>query len=132
MVQYKFYYIAIFLLIILQTGTKGQSTITLEECMQLARENYPLYGNFKHIEDQLDLRLKNLNVNYYPHLDLNAQASHQNDVPHIESSNLPFAVPQGPKDQYKASIDIQQVIFDAGRTKVAKEVEQVNSEAQKK
>ncbi len=131
MVQYKFYYFAILLLTVLHTGIKGQSTITLEECMQLARENYPLYGNFKHIEDQLDLRLKNLNVNYYPHLDLNAQASHQNDVPHIESSNLPFAVPQGPKDQYKASIDIQQVIFDAGRTKVAKEVEQVNTQAQK-
>ncbi|MCW3787431.1 TolC family protein [Plebeiibacterium sediminum] len=131
MVQHKIYLITIAFLMLWYTGIGAQSTMSLEECMQSARENYPLYGNFKHIEDQLDLRLKNLNANYYPQLDLNAQASHQNDVPHIESSNLPFAVPQGPKDQYKASVDIQQVIFDAGRTKVAKEVEQVNTDAQK-
>ncbi len=109
----------------------GQSKLNIEQCLTWARENYPLQGNFEHIEDQLDLRLKNLNANYYPQLDLNAQASHQNDVPHIEASNLPFQVPQGPKDQYKASIDLQQVIFDAGRTKVAKEAEHVNFQTQK-
>ncbi len=131
MVLNKFYSIAIVLLLFFYDGVQAQSTVTLDECLENARLNYPLQGNFKFIEDQLDLRLKNLNTNYYPNLDLNAQATYQNDVPHIESSNLPFEVPMGPKDQYKASVDFQQVIFDAGRTKVAKEAEQISSETQK-
>ncbi len=131
MVLNKFYSIAIVLLLFFYDGVQAQSVVTLDECLENARLNYPLQGNFKYIEDQLDLRLKNLNANYYPKLDLNAQATYQNDVPHIESSNLPFEVPMGPKDQYKASVDFQQVIFDAGRTKTAKEAEQISSETQK-
>ncbi len=131
MVLNKFYSIAIVLLLFFYEGVQAQSAVTLDECLENARLNYPLQGNFEYIEDQLDLRLKNLNANYYPKLDLNAQATYQNDVPHIESSNLPFEVPMGPKDQYKASVDFQQVIFDAGRTKMAKEAEQISSETQK-
>lgn len=120
----------LFLSILLSAGMLSQSNLNIDKCLDMAKLNYPLQGNYKHIEEQMDLHLKNMNANYYPQLDLNAQASYQNDVPHITSSSLPFAVPMGPKDQYKATIDVQQVIFDAGRTKAAKEAEKVNFQTQ--
>ncbi len=131
MVMNKYYSFVIVFLLFFYDGVQAQTTVTLNGCLENARVNYPLQGNFKFIEDQLELRLKSLNANYYPTLDLNAQATYQNDVPHIESSALPFEVPTAPKDQYKASVDFQQVIFDAGRTKVAKEAELMGSETQK-
>ncbi len=109
----------------------SQSTVTLNECLIEAKENYPLHNELSMVDEQLELRLKNLNAQYYPALNLNAQFSYQNDVPHIESESIPFELPVGPKDQYKASVDIQQVIFDAGRIKASKEVEELSYETTK-
>ncbi len=117
------YFLFIVIIQSLNFNIQGQTDISLEACLQKARKNYPLYEELQMVQDQLDLRLKLLNSKYYPNFDLNMQASYQNDVPHIESEFITFELPVGPKDQYKASLDMQQVIFDAGRVKKAKEVE---------
>nr|WP_319399091.1 TolC family protein [uncultured Carboxylicivirga sp.] len=113
------------LLILVLVGvlTKAQ-TVTLDECLQLTRENYPLITDFENLDKQLDLKLKSLNANYYPKLDASLKYSWQNDVPGLDSPMPGLEIPQAPKQQYKAYVDLQQTIYDGGMTKAAKHFEE--------
>lgn len=95
--------------------------ISLDDCLSLSRENYPLHGDLASLDKQIDLRLKSLNANYYPQFDLTGQVTWQNDVPGI--TNPLVNMPKAPQDQYKAFVDVQQVIYDGGRTRTAKDAE---------
>ncbi|MBI9060819.1 MAG: TolC family protein [Marinilabiliaceae bacterium] len=101
---------------------KAQS-LSLDDCLLLSRENYPLQSEFSNVKQQTELRLKNLHARYYPTMDLTGQFSWQNDVPHFNSPTATFKVPKAPQDQYKAFVDVKQVIYDGGITKAANAVE---------
>lgn len=105
--------------------------ITLDECLRLSRENYPLMADFENFNQQLELRLKTLNANYYPKIDLTAQYTWQNDVPGITAQIPGLDIPKAPKQQYRAYVDLQQVIYDGGSTKAAKQLESSQKEAEK-
>ncbi len=107
----------------LSWGLKSQS-LSLEECLRLSRENYPLIADFENLDKQLDLKLKTLNANYYPKLDASLQYTWQNDVPGLDSPMPGLDIPKAPKQQYKAFIDVQQSIYDGGMTKAAKQLEE--------
>ncbi|MCX6223740.1 MAG: TolC family protein [Bacteroidia bacterium] len=66
---------------------------------------------------------------WLPGLDLNAQATWQSDVVVI-NFDLPFPVnfPKIPKDQYRITTDITQMIFDGGSIKNQQIIENVNSD----
>jgi outer membrane protein TolC len=72
------------------------------------------------------LKIEKLKTNYLPVIDLNGSVSWQNDVPHFNSPVPGFDMPMAPKDQYKASVDVQQMIYDGGITKASKEVERLS------
>ena len=105
-------------------------TLSLDECLDKGMNNFPLNKQFRYIEESTSLKLKSLNTNYYPHLDLTGQVTWQNDVPHVSLENAPFQIPYAPKDQYKSYIDVRQVIYDGGMTKAAKKVERIKGEAE--
>ncbi len=115
-------FILIVCLIAIVSSLRAQS-VSLDECLILSRENYPLQSEFSNVKQQTELRLKNLNTRYYPTMDLTGQFSWQNDVPHFKSPAATFEVPKAPQDQYKAFVDVKQVIYDGGITKAAKTVE---------
>lgn len=122
----------IFLITFLIFGFSASSqTLSLEECLKLSRENYPLISDFENLDKQLDLKLKSLNANYYPKLDATLQYTWQNDVPGFNSPMPGLDIPKAPKDQYKAFLDIQQAIYDGGMTKAAKELEESRKETEK-
>ncbi len=103
---------------------------SLNELILKGETNYPLTKQHQLIEANTELRLKKLNAQYYPNFDLIGQASWQNDVPHIESDDVPFELPMAPKDQYKAYVDLKQVIYDGGVTAASKKVETLKSEVE--
>ncbi|MCK5822462.1 MAG: TolC family protein [Bacteroidales bacterium] len=117
--------IFIFVICFAQTlFSQSADTLLLYDCYNKAIKNYPLYEQKDLHKSASELRMKNYTTNYLPTLDFNAQATYQSDVPGIE---LPMAnISKVSKDQYRASIDLKQVIYDGGLTSSQKKIEKAN------
>lgn len=91
--------------------------LTLEECQTLAKQNFPLTKQYALTEKIKDFNLKNASKSYLPQLQLKMQASYQSATTELPI-NLPnISVMPPDKDQYKAVIELQQLIWDGGRIK---------------
>lgn len=97
----------------------GFSQISIDYCQQKARENYPLYKNYKLLEKTTNFTLDNANRNYLPQVNFSIKTSYQSDVTKIDF-DLPFPInidfPVMKKDQYQAFLEIGQLIWDGGLT----------------
>lgn len=107
----------------LSTSAQTADTLSLARCRRLAADNYPLIKQKELLNESLALKLKNLNTQYYPQLSLNAQATYQSAVTSIPQFSPMFEVPEMSKDQYKLTIDLNQVLWDGGLTSARKKVE---------
>jgi len=105
----------------------GQS-LNLDTCISQAKKHYPNAMDSKVLEQISALQVKSLSTAYLPQLDLTWQASWQNDVPHVASGSMPFTIPMAPKDQYKAMVDIKQLLFDGGAVSAQKKLENAGLE----
>lgn len=114
----------------------SQTILTLEECKQKAVDNYPLIRQYDLISLSEKYSLSNLSKNYLPQFALNGQATYQSAVTKIpvDFSSLPISVniPTMNKDQYKATIDASQLIWDGGTIKSKKEITKANTEVRNK
>lgn len=95
--------------------------LTLHECRQQARDNYPLIRRYGLIEKAAQYSVANAAKTYLPQVSLSAKASYQSDV-----TRLPFELPGidvdfMPKDQYQVMIQVQQSVWDGGETKWRKQ-----------
>jgi outer membrane protein TolC len=104
-------------------GGAPADTISLQYCYQQAYEEYPKAKNIELQEKITELNVRIANTGYYPDVSLNGQASYQSEVTKF---NLPGG--DGPhgisKDQYEASVDVIQRIFNGGAVGIRKELEQ--------
>ncbi|MCK5169621.1 MAG: TolC family protein [Bacteroidales bacterium] len=119
--------IVVVLLFITNMAIAQENTIRLEDCYESMLVNYPLAGQSEIYSQSSELNIKNLKTRWLPNSELNAQATYQSDVLDLDM-DLPITVdlPYVPKDQYKASLDINQLIYDWGRIKTAKNLENSN------
>lgn len=90
--------------------SNAQQKITLEDCYALANKNYPLAKQTQLLEEKSSLEIDALNTGKLPKIDLNAQATYQNQVTEVPS---PLVDPIN-KDQYRATLDINQLIYNGG------------------
>lgn len=128
-------FIVIFILICGTANTQN-TTLTLEECQQKAAENYPLIRQYGLISLAEQYSLENISKNYLPQFSLNGQATYQSDVTKIpiDLSSLPIPnteIPTMKKDQYKATIDATQLIWDGGIINAQKQITKANAEVEK-
>lgn len=95
-------------------------SLTLETCTQMAIDYSTATAQKVILESSKQTDIKLSNATYLPSLVLNGQASYQSDV-----TKIPVDVPgveELSKDQYKAYLDFQQVIFDGGFTHKQKQL----------
>lgn len=104
--------------------------LTLEEVQQRARQNYPAIQQKDLIRQTAELTIQNLNKGYYPQIALNGQASYQSDVTRIEIPLPGLTVNPMSKDQYKATADVNQVLFDAGFIGHQKKLQRLNADVE--
>jgi|SRR6056297_516972 len=117
----------IILLMLLPMSLSAQQTITLEECWSNARKKMPVLQNLQAL-DQLDsLEQLILKTNYLPKLNANAQATWQSDVTSVEIPMPGFSIDEPSKEQYKATIEINQLIWDGGRTRALRQNKQIET-----
>lgn len=93
---------------------QSSKELTLEECYQLARENYPLIKQKELISKTKEYSLENISKGYLPQFNIGGQASYQSAV-----TQLPFQVPGMhieplSKKQYKIYGEVDQTLFDGG------------------
>ncbi len=101
--------------------TFGQGVLKLEDCQKIAAANYPLMKNQAINDQSLQLATNSLKANFLPQLSMNGQASWQSDVTTIPIKIPGINIPEASKDQYKLSIDVNQLIYDGGYNSLAKE-----------
>lgn len=114
----------ILLALLLPLGAVAQS-ITLEECLEQTRKNFPLLQQ-KKVQQRIGENLsKALWYAYIPQLSLEGRATFQShvtelDVPMPQIPGMPpmlLDLPEIPKLQYQAYIQATQLLWDGGRVK---------------
>lgn len=119
--------LVIFLVFITNIVCAQQSTIQLKDCYESMLVNYPLANQSDIYFQSSNLNIQNLKTAWLPNAELNAQATYQSDAIKVNIVALGNSFGfEAEKDQYKASVDINQLIYDWGRIKSAKNLEKVN------
>jgi len=104
----------------------SQNILTLQQCHEKALNNLMENKNSDLYKRITELKINHSAKNYLPQLNLNAQITYQSEVTAIDLGNLPFPVNlESPsKDQYKATLDFSQMIYDGGVTKKYNQLQQ--------
>ena len=112
-------------------GQPETDDINIEQCMQLARENYPQIKQLNLIDEAARYDISGVMKSWLPHLNISGKATYQSDV--VE---MPFDIPgfsfNLPHDQYSLVGEISQTIWDGGTARSQKEVYSTGAEVQKK
>lgn len=115
---------------LLTLASSAQEILTLKQSYKLAETNYPLAKQSDIIQKKTSSEISILDKGKLPQLDLNAQASYQSDVIQFAGQipNISMETPN--KDQYRATFDANQLIYNGGRINAQKELKIAQSETQ--
>jgi outer membrane protein TolC len=121
------------ILLPLSHAALSQKVVTLWQCYDSAAVATPLSGEGALFTEMSSLRDQNLASAYLPTLDLNGSFVYNSDILDIaqiygQQQVPPGMIPSIPHEQYRASFDVNQVIWDGGVTRSARVVEQVVNE----
>ena len=107
-----------------------QGQVTIEQCMSLARDNYPQIKQLNLIEESARYDISAISKSWLPHINISGKATYQSDV--VE---MPFDIPgfsfNLPHDQYSLIGEISQTIWDGGTSKSQKQISNAGAEVQK-
>jgi len=104
--------LVILLLFLLSISSNAQQTLTPEDCYTLVTKNYPLSKQSGLLKQKANYEIEALSKGKLPRIDVNAQATYQSEVigfPATFSGVLPLN-----KDQYRATLDVSQLIYNGG------------------
>lgn len=120
------YIVSCLCVMMLSVAMYGQTpdTLTLGYCFSEATKTYPLGKDKAILQEISELKQKNINASYLPQFTLNGQATYQSTAININMPlpNNPISISQS-KDQYKATVDASQLIYDGGLTRSQRNLE---------
>ncbi|MDP3436133.1 MAG: TolC family protein [Bacteroidales bacterium] len=104
---------------------------SLEECVALATENYPLIKRYNLIEQAKEYTIRNIAKSHLPQVGLSVKGSYQSDV-----TSIPVMIPGAvidpmSKDQYSALVNVEQTIWDGGLSGAYKKQSEANAVSQR-
>lgn len=105
--------------------------VTLDQCLQMARDNYPQIRKKGLIDKAEQYDLRNASLAWAPQLTVSGKATYQSDV--VE---MPFEIPgysfDLPHDQYSVVGELSQQLWDGGATGSKKRIVRAGSEVERK
>jgi len=107
--------------------------LTIDQCQEKSKQNYPQIKQFELIEQSRDYNLSNAGKAYLPQVALTAKATYQSDAINIDmplSSTKTLSIHQS-KDQYQAALEVNQMVWDGGITSTQKGILKANAEIEK-
>lgn len=102
--------------------------LTIDECVTLARDNYPAVAQYGLLDKVKQLNLSNVAKAWLPQGSISAQATWQNEVAALPDVLTDMLSQQGvnypglDKTQYRVGVDVSQQIWDGGKTKANRAV----------
>ena len=107
----------------------AQTALTLDDCLSKVRAATPDARQMVLTDAQLELQQKINNSQYLPHTSINGKASWQSDVTSFSLDFPGIDIPVPSKDQYAATLDIYQPIYDGGYTSAKKDLQEQEAAA---
>ncbi len=108
----------------------SQESISLKECYDLINTNYPLNKQFGILDSQNDLDIEAINKDRLPQLNLSAQATYQSEVIEVPIPNSNIKPLN--KDQYRATLTVNQLIYAGGLIDAQEQLKSAQSLSKKK
>ena len=111
--------------------------ITLDECVRLAEENYPLIKRYDLVSKMSELNLSEVNKSWLPQMNVYGQATIQNLVPSFPETLTGILDKLGTqmeglnRFQYKVGVDLTQTVWDGGASKARREIIKADDEVNK-
>lgn len=118
-------------------GAALTAQVTLEECVGMARENYPLIRKYNLLQQTEEIELSDINKGWLPQIGVYGQGTFQNVVPGFPDAlsgildRLGAQVKGLGKFQYKSGVEISQTIWDGGESKSRREVTRTTDDQRK-
>lgn len=104
--------------------------LTLEQCQQLARENYPLIKQFDLVEQAKEMTLSNATKAYLPQFSITGSANLINGLPQMPSPGTGDA--QNTHNyKFVGIAQLSQVIWDGGATQAQRKIASASAETDK-
>ncbi len=104
------------------------NSLTLDNCLEMAKQNYPLIKQYTLIEKTKEYSIANAQKGYLPQFNVAGQATYQSAVTAVPISLPNMDVPTISKDQYRLYGEVSQSITDLFTVKDQKEYINTNSE----
>ena len=129
----------LYLLLVLSlfAGIRLSAQVTLDECVKLAQDNYPLIRKYDLLELTKEVNLSDINKSWLPQINVYGQGTVQNETPSFPESLAGIISQTGMSIsglnewQYKVGADISQNIWDGGASKTGRKIERAeNAERQ--
>ncbi len=131
----------LFSLLMFAFTLNARAQLTIIECQQKARENYPMVKQFDLIEQTRQYNISNANKGYLPQVSVSVKATYQSDVTEIppilsqmlsQMSGKEVSFPTLSKDQYQAVLEANQLIWDGGVISAQKKFTEAGAEIDRK
>ena len=107
-------------------------TLTLEYCYSRVENHYPIAKKIELQKRITDLNKRIISTGSYPQFNLSATATYQSEVTEFQvpaGGGQPIG-PDLSKDQYKATMDVSQSIYNGGAIGIKRELEEAKGEQQ--
>jgi outer membrane protein TolC len=104
------------------------NSLSLDNCLEMAKQNYPLIKQYTLIEKTKEYSIANAQKGYLPQFNVAGQATYQSDVTRVPISLPNVDIPTMSKDQYRLYGEVSQSITDLFTVKDQKEYINANSE----
>lgn len=131
----KYFFVAV--LMFAASTVYVEAQITIEECIRLSENNYPLIKKYELLSKTKDISLSDINKSWLPRISVYGQVTGQNIVPSFPKSLTGILEQMGQeikgigKVQYKVGVDISQTIWDGGASTIRREIAQSNEDTRK-
>jgi outer membrane protein TolC len=122
-------YLSLFFIFLSVTvWSQTTDSVSLQQCYVAALKAQPLNQNADLYSKLSDMNVKSFGTAWLPTITLAGQATWQSDVTKVDISLPPQLAssvnfPSPSKEQYKATVELRQTIYDGGLTKNRKQVE---------
>jgi outer membrane protein TolC len=89
-------------------------TVSLATLVEAARKHHPTLAKQPLLADSLKLQNQQMNRAYWPQLSIGASATWQSEVTSVDIPIPGAMISPPPKDQYRATLNLQQNLWDGG------------------
>lgn len=114
----------------------AMAEITVEQCVELAHDNYPLLRKYDILQQTDKINISDINKSWLPQIGIYAQGTVQNTVPSFPDAltnileQMDTDVSGLGKTQYKLGVDVNQTVWDGGISKARRTVARSTREQQ--